>query len=573
MADFTDSSRRSHGLDPRKRVNYPLGMVLGADEFEQEQFYLRARDHLGVRALHGYGTVSGLAVTWNDDTGQVEVAPGLAVDPVGRFVCVPTAQCADLSEWLTAHRSELEEAASIPEGSPPSGTSLYVVLCHQECPTDTVPVPSETCRSADESMAASRLLESFELKLLLAPPHAAGEVAGNALDAAIDRILAVLESTPADSVADVDALRRELLIWATAARPELSSNACLNPPADNCGDHPEADSTAVLLARIDLDLDEEPSGRIVPLGEPDVRDDDRPVLVSTRFLQEWLTEVLLHPELLGPPPITDHNELDNLTSGDAHTQYLPADGSRPLTGDLDADGHRVTQLGTSADPDHAMRRDEIVDGDLGPSEDGLRITELQGVPVQAAEPNTGDLLRFDGTSWAPAPVEPVGPAVVLPFVTIELMGRSEEGSTAVFLLWFNLEVPEPSVMVEELVYGEQFRVVVESCDDRELALRQVASNRAAVTHVGCNVFRVDVTRNQAEFLRFVFHLQAIQLNSGETLAEFAEAREITWVGQDGEDTVTKFVLNPSVRRPIEGFEEIEAVPAPSGGGHFVVERR
>ena len=30
----------------------------------------------------------------------------------------------------------------------------------------------------------------------------------------------------------------------------------------------------------------------------------------------------------------DHNDLKNLTAGDPHTQYLPADGSRPMTGHL-----------------------------------------------------------------------------------------------------------------------------------------------------------------------------------------------------------------------------------------------
>jgi hypothetical protein len=359
MVDFAVSTATRNGLDPRKRVNYPLGMVLGADEFEQEQYYLRSRDHAGVRALHGYGTVSGLEVTWNETAGQVEVAPGIAVDPTGRLVCVPVRQCADLVEWLTSRRDELGAS-----GSPPGGTSLYVVLCHRECETDTVPLPSETCRSDEESAAASRILESFELRLLLSPPSTGGEVAGGALTAAVERLLALLESTPGDPGADADAVRRELITWATTARPEVPVDACLGAPPDDCGDRAEATSTAVLLARIDLDLVEDPSGRIVPRTGPDVDARDRPVLLSTRFLQEWLTGIMLNPELFGPPPIEDHNALDNLDTGDAHPQYVPADGSRPLTGDLDAGGNRLGGLGASSAPGDAMRADEIVGGDL-----------------------------------------------------------------------------------------------------------------------------------------------------------------------------------------------------------------
>lgn len=46
------------------------------------------------------------------------------------------------------------------------------------------------------------------------------------------------------------------------------------------------------------------------------------------------------------PTTLDHNALLNLPVGDVHTQYLPADGSRPMTGDLNMGTNDITNAGT-----------------------------------------------------------------------------------------------------------------------------------------------------------------------------------------------------------------------------------
>ena len=71
------------------RVNYEFGLVLGVDEFKQEQLYFLDKDYLHNRALHGYGTVYGLKVEATrpaDDTQDVliTVEPGLGIDQCGR---------------------------------------------------------------------------------------------------------------------------------------------------------------------------------------------------------------------------------------------------------------------------------------------------------------------------------------------------------------------------------------------------------------------------------------------------------------------------------------------------------
>ena len=52
----------------------------------------------------------------------------------------------------------------------------------------------------------------------------------------------------------------------------------------------------------------------------------------------------------------DHNSLNNLTVGDPHTQYFLVDGSKALTGNLDAGGNNVNNVGT------VDGRDVSVDG-------------------------------------------------------------------------------------------------------------------------------------------------------------------------------------------------------------------
>ena len=49
--------------DATRRVNYTLGMILSADDFEQEYAYLAGRDDWLARDALGYGTLSGLAVS------------------------------------------------------------------------------------------------------------------------------------------------------------------------------------------------------------------------------------------------------------------------------------------------------------------------------------------------------------------------------------------------------------------------------------------------------------------------------------------------------------------------------
>ena len=537
MSDFRAGQGDGLRLDARKRVNYTLGMVLGEDEFRQEQFHLRERDHLATRGLHGYGTLAGLGVAV--DGPQVTVGPGLAVDPAG-LVCVPSPQCADLTEWLAANQDAAAEGLGSPVPGFPAPLALYVVLCYRECETDTVPVLIEPCRTADESMVASRLSESFELKLAINPPAAVGEVASGRLGNALDDLLHPAGSLPDGSPPDVslpaagvtpEDIRAGLRAWAVEQRPEVGAGSpCLGAAGDAC----------VLLARLDLEI-EERDGALVLADPPVVDDVDRPILVSSRFLQEWLIRLTAAgPEVGGPPGVSVHHDLLGLGADD-HDQYLLADGSRALAGRLRAGGHRLTGVADAQAPsdavtlrqlDGVLRQGDAAGGDLTDSYPNPGVGRLRGVPVAGDAPSQDDSLMFAGGAWRPQPVF----RKVLPFVTIARLGARQ------YRFWFNVDAPRNAVEIPELTL------------DQVVAFRETPTGPAFLTRVPLD--RIDqVTRNlftvilQQEpingLLRFRFALQAVRVSTGGSVSDYARAERIVFEGQTSDSDLTKFFLIPT----------------------------
>jgi hypothetical protein len=321
--------------DPGKRVNYTLGLVLGVDEFQQDQLYHAAGRRWHNRLLHGYGTVWGLQVTTpevGDADPEIRVSEGVAVDPCGREICVPATMCVRLDQWLARHRPVLEQFFDPELGEP---LPLAVVLCHRECPDDIVPVPGEPCRSQEDALHPSRIRDSFELKLMLrdevpwdSPPggttdlavfrlwqpeeeavRAFGELlarvrtttdaeqgaAGReALLAAVRALAEAAEPGPASppdsdlillpAAEAADILREALRVWATEVRSRV--RALQQAEQQNgCGCGCEPCDQCVLLAEIDLPVSDawQVAGVAFEPGE-----DNRPVLAHTRLLQEWL---------------------------------------------------------------------------------------------------------------------------------------------------------------------------------------------------------------------------------------------------------------------------------------------
>jgi hypothetical protein len=104
----------------RKRHNYAYGMVLGVEDFKQEQSYFIDRMKLHNRTLHGYGTISGLEVSSEDAARSIIVKAGTAIDPMG---------------------NEISLASGVRCPFPEKGETAYLVLYWAERETDPVPLP------------------------------------------------------------------------------------------------------------------------------------------------------------------------------------------------------------------------------------------------------------------------------------------------------------------------------------------------------------------------------------------------------------------------------------------------
>lgn len=540
-------------LDPTKRVNYTLGLVLGEDEFRQEQRYFIERGRLHNRALHGYGTVSGLAVrvvATDDGDAEVQVGPGLAVDPFGESIAVETTQCARLTPWLnrSANRDRLSEAAA----SPPEEVRLYVTLGYRERLTDDVPVPGAPCRSEDDSAVASRVDDDFELAFSFdRPPHAEdagvrlfadflGRIqlvapesanAGDALDeeAFLAAVRAYAEadgptsppesppssppSSPPEAEAPVliltseadDLLRAGLRVWVTDLRPLLLGDAYANPR--------EAGDDRVLLAELLVGVERDgDTVRLALLDDaPDVTvvEDDRPYLISTRLLQERLLARF------------DVRFEETLGIGDA------------------------------------------AGGDLAGTYPSPTVRRLQGRDVVDADPANGNVLTWNNSDsrWEPrAPAAAGGGGIgivdvaeqlpTIPLVTVVRSTDRDRGPG--FFLWFHLDAnPDlqlDNVPLVERVEDEGVVVWAETESGSPAAtpfLRRLGTGSASSDGLPRNTFFLplrDGERDAAQ-LRLKFNLEAIQAStpSGSfPLLQWVAQRPVKWDGHDGKSTVTVF---------------------------------
>ena len=141
------------GGDGLARVNYFTGMILGTDDFQAEQDYLRHRLARLNRFVYGSGVVTGLEVTVAGTGGaaSVTIAPGFAFDRAGNELCVATPCSLAL---------------------PASGAALVVVLAYQERPCQPVPTPGHSADPAGDTTSAlqpSRIVETFDATLVVAP--------------------------------------------------------------------------------------------------------------------------------------------------------------------------------------------------------------------------------------------------------------------------------------------------------------------------------------------------------------------------------------------------------------------
>jgi hypothetical protein len=298
MRDCISNPADCSPLPPNKRVNYTFGMVLGEQDFRQEQAHFEWKHRISNLLLHGYGTVCGLHVSArplsdNSDT-EIYVSSGYAVSPRGDWIWVDHDQCARLGAWLQRHSSDL------PGFGGPGSYTAYVSLCYDECLVDLVPVAGRACASEEDTRAPSRILETSRSEFSWNAPEQDREDHFRAFGDLLQRIEIVPES---GSPPDLD--DSAYLIELVRNLGLEQSPPALSPPDDTIGLYAstlcetmrealavwvtevcprfEASSDCILLAAIHFEVDA--AGALL-VDSVEIDNDARPVLVPDRLKQE-----------------------------------------------------------------------------------------------------------------------------------------------------------------------------------------------------------------------------------------------------------------------------------------------
>lgn len=455
--------------DPKKHVNYVLGMVLGVDDLTQEFTYADNRVRSAVRELIGYGTDRGLAVSLEPTLRgpRARITTGVAYTPSGQMVCVEGDQCCTLNDWLAGHAEDL----ALKLGAATAGTvRLAITLCYRPCLTDKAPIPGDPCRSEDALMAPSRVKDEFTLDLRFAAPAQTEEDAVRELVRWLRAIPSRTDS-PVDSVDDiVAALRAAASPWLALASPVDLDSPVSSPPAFDLGDPPvglaipggdcgeylralfrvwvtelrpawiarfagacgcgcgcagdcgcgDADD-CVLLAEVAIPVALDSPGVWVVADNVGVVIDEtrRPYLLHMRMLQEWLlTNCNCAPGEAAPGLPLSPVVLPDLggdLSGPIGNGVVETIQGVPIAAGGASEQQVMTFVGGTWRPANPPLVPSTVAGDVTGPLGATVLAAIHGSPVANQAPALDQVLAFDGAAWAPKTLAaaPAPPPVVL----------------------------------------------------------------------------------------------------------------------------------------------------------------
>lgn len=166
-------------VDPFRSLYVHFGMLLGVDDFQTLDAYHRGKMWYHNAWLHGKGVVWGLnaqlPVVESSDpdseeqsfSGEIRVAPGLAMDGMGRELLLQHAACLNVAAWYEAHKDdvELQQVITTDEDTGDIIFEAHITLAFKGCLNRQVPALSETCDTSATSTAYSRVVETVEVCL------------------------------------------------------------------------------------------------------------------------------------------------------------------------------------------------------------------------------------------------------------------------------------------------------------------------------------------------------------------------------------------------------------------------
>lgn len=260
-----------------ERVHYATGVLLGAEDFAAEQRYQRGRLARAFAAQYGHGTVAGLRVSCpaaDNPRLEVRVAPGLALDRLGRQIEVRRTQCIRVADWLAqrdalpASATERNAVIDAVRAGPPGARRLVLDVWARFaiCPHGKTPAFAAGPFNATDHVVPARLADAFELTLQIA--HTVdGELAlPQPRSEALEALLAAMQGLT--DPAELEAARRA---WCVASALDAwPAPSPLDPNRlPKLAEHArESDWDRVLLGRVSIPV-QTPGADGYPVIDPE----------------------------------------------------------------------------------------------------------------------------------------------------------------------------------------------------------------------------------------------------------------------------------------------------------------
>lgn len=174
-----------------ERLHYHTGVMLDREDFRAEQAYHRGRLARLARYLHGQGTAAGLEAIYEPalaptplDAGheaRVNVAPGLAIDRLGRLIELWDHACVRLDPWLAWHnavagrRARLSGATWAATATRPVGVIADLFLGFRPCPHGRTPAYDTGAYDALDATVPARIRDAWQIELIPRDERDAGD--------------------------------------------------------------------------------------------------------------------------------------------------------------------------------------------------------------------------------------------------------------------------------------------------------------------------------------------------------------------------------------------------------------
>lgn len=265
--DLVAESLATRGVP--ERVHYATGVLLGAEDFAAEQRYLRGRLGRALAAQYGHGTVAGLRVSCPaaDNPGlELRVAPGLALDRLGRQIEVRRTQCIRIADWIAQRdgpSAEARDRAALIDAvrdGPPGARRLVLDVWARFviCPHGKTPAFAAGPFDATDHTVPARLADGFELTLQIAHTVGGELVLPQPRSEALNDLLLAMQGLT--DPAELEAARRAWCVasaldaWPT---PSLQDEKRLPKLAEHAFD---TDWDKVLLGRVSVPVQQPAAG-------------------------------------------------------------------------------------------------------------------------------------------------------------------------------------------------------------------------------------------------------------------------------------------------------------------------